>query len=435
MQIQIKGGRVIDPGVLDAPADIYIKDGRIAKIEPRRNDSESVPLTGNGAADGTVIDARGLLVVPGLVDMHVHLRDPGQEYKETVETGSRAAAAGGFTAVCCMPNTSPVNDSAAVTSYILDRAARCGLVRVYPVGAISAGLCGEQLAEYGDLKSAGAVAVSDDGKPVSDAQLMRRALEYASGIGLAVISHCEELNLAGGVMNEGEVSTKLGLPGVPNAAESVMVMREIALSELTGVPVHIAHVSTRESVEAIRAAKARGAAITAETAPHYFTLTDKAVNSYDTRAKMNPPLRSEKDRRAVAEALADGTIDAIATDHAPHSQIEKEVEFDLAANGITGLETALALGLRLVEEDVLSLEQLFAAMSKNPAKIIGKPCGLGVGQAADISIIDLSAKYLYSAAKDRSKSRNTPFDGWQLKGRAVYTLVDGSIVFDLSKDI
>ncbi|MCF8094588.1 MAG: dihydroorotase [Desulfobacteraceae bacterium] len=439
MQMLIKGGRVIDPGVLDSPADVLIQDGRISEI--RKNGKG----TGTGLAaagfresagsDTVVIDAEGLVVVPGLVDMHVHLREPGQEYKETIETGTRAAAAGGFAAVCCMPNTFPVNDSASVTRYIIEQAARCGPVRVYPVGAISAGLCGDQLAEYGELKAEGAVAVSDDGKPVADAQLMRRALEYAGGIGILVISHCEELSLSGGAMNEGPVSTRLGLAGIPNAAESIMVMRDIALSELTGTPVHIAHVSTRESVEAIRAAKTRGAPVTAETAPHYFTLTDEAVGSYDTRARMNPPLRAEADRLAVGQALADGTIDAIATDHAPHSQVEKEVEFDMAANGIIGLETSLGLGLDLVEKGILSLEQLIAAMSKNPAKIIGKSCGLAAGMPADITIIDLSAKYTYKARKGRSKSRNSPFDGWNLKGRAVYTIAGGTVAFDLSKEV
>lgn len=432
MQMLIKSGRVLDPGALDAPADILIEDGRITEVRKVREGRAAEPEDSMHSA--VVIDASGLLVVPGLIDMHVHLREPGQEYKETIETGTRAAAAGGFTSVCCMPNTSPVNDSASVTRYIIEQASRCCGVRVYPVAAVSAGLCGEQLAEYGELKDAGAVGVSDDGKPVADSQLMRRALEYAGGIGLAVISHCEDTGLSGGVINEGAVSTFTGLSGVPNAAESVMVMRDIALSELTGTPVHIAHVSTRQSVEAIRAAKARGAAVTAETAPHYFTLTDEAVKSYDTRAKMNPPLRSEQDRQAVSEGLADGTIDAIATDHAPHARVEKEVEFDLAANGIIGLETSLGLGLALVEKGILSLQQLVEAMSKNPAKIIGKPCGIAAGLPADITIIDPSYEYTYRADKGRSKSRNSPFDGWNLRGCAAYTIVGGEVVFYHSKD-
>ncbi|MFW6052300.1 MAG: dihydroorotase [Desulfosalsimonas sp.] len=434
----IKGGRVIDPGVMDEEADILINQGTIEEIraagQQEWSDDRECASAEKDGQEALVIDARGLLVVPGLIDMHVHLREPGQEYKETIETGLMAAAAGGFTGVCCMPNTYPVNDSASVTRYIIEQAARYSRAHVYPVGAISVGLCGEQLAEYGELKAAGAVGVSDDGKPVADAQLMRRALEYAGGIGLAVISHCEEPALSAGVINEGAVSTRLGLAGIPNAAESVMVTRDIALSELTGTPVHIAHVSTRESVEAIRAAKARGTLVTAETAPHYFTLIDEAVNSYDTRAKMNPPLRTEKDRLAVAGALADGTIDAVATDHAPHSQLEKELEFDLAANGIIGLETSLSLGLRLVDKGILSLERLIAAMSKNPAKIIGKPSGISPGLPADITLIDLSAKYKYSADKGRSKSRNSPFDGWDFKGRAVYTIAGGQLVFDLSQE-
>lgn len=432
MRIWIKGGRVLDPGVIDAPADIYVDDGRIAEIRRRPEREDMQPPHGGNQGDTRIIDARGMLVVPGLFDMHVHLREPGQEYKETIASGTRAAAAGGFTAVCAMPNTSPVNDSAAVTRYIMEQAARLDSVRVHPVGAISVGLAGEQLAEFGDLKAAGAVAVSDDGKPVADAQLMRRALEYARGIGLAVISHCEEPSLSGGSMNEGAVSTRLGLAGIPNAAESIMVMRDIALAELTGTSVHIAHVSTRESVAAIRAAKARAAAVTAETAPHYFTLTDEAVESYDTRAKMNPPLRSAADREAIVEALADGTIDAIATDHAPHSQMEKDLEFELAANGIIGLETALPLGLRLVEAGKLTLERLVAAMSKKPAEILGLPCGLAAGGAADITIIDLGARYTYRANQGHSKSRNSPFDGWTFTGRAACTIVDGRVVFDRS---
>ncbi|MFW6081238.1 MAG: dihydroorotase [Desulfosalsimonas sp.] len=432
MQMLIKGGRVIDPGVLDAAADIIIRDGRIEEV--LTGDKGRAEELEKSLPSAAVIDASGLVVVPGLIDMHVHLREPGQEYKETIETGTRAAAAGGFTAVCCMPNTCPVNDSASVTRYIIEQAAGCCGVRVYPVGAISAGLCGEQLSEYGELKAAGAVAVSDDGKPVADSQLMRRALEYAGGIGLAVISHCEDPGLSGGVINEGAVSTMTGLSGIPNAAESVMVMRDIALSEFTGTPVHIAHVSTRQSVEAIRSAKARGAAVTAETAPHYFTLTDEAVRSYDTRAKMNPPLRCEKDRQAVAQGIADGTIDVVATDHAPHAEVEKEVEFDVAANGIIGLETSLSLGLRLVEKGIISLQQLVAAMSKNPARIIGKPCGIVPGLAADITIIDLSRQYEYSVGKGLSKSRNSPFDGWNFRGRAVYTIAGGKIVFNLSND-
>jgi dihydroorotase len=365
------------------------------------------------------------------LDLHVHFREPGFEYKETIASGGQAAVAGGFTAVCTMPNTQPVNDDRQVTEFILQRAAEAGTVRVYPVGAISRGLDGHDLSEFGELKSAGCVAVTDDGRPVVDAQLMRRALEYARGFGLLVMSHCEDMVLtADGVMNEGPMATRIGLAGIPNAAESVTVMRDIALCELTGARLHIAHVSTRESVEAIRAAKRRGAPVTAETAPHYFSLTDAAVGEYDTHAKMNPPLRSEQDRQAIREALADGTLDAIATDHAPHAPEEKEVEFDRAANGIIGLETALPLGLKLVSEGVLTLEALIGKMSVNPARIIGAPCGLEPGQTADITLIDPGHRFSVDSRTFRSLSRNTPFDGWPLQGIAVLTMVGGRIVHD-----
>ena len=424
MRILIKGGRVLDPGKIDQIADIWVSNGTISGIHPSGQEG--------GVAPDVEIDASGCIVAPGLIDMHVHLREPGHEYKETIETGIKAAAAGGFTAVCCMPNTSPVNDNSQITRYIIDKAASFRSVRVYPVGAVSVGLEGRQMAEIGDMRAAGIVAVSDDGRPVIDSLLMRRALEYASGAGIPVISHCEDPYLSGGSMNEGPHSTRLGLSGIPNAAESIMVMRDIALSELTGCPVHIAHVSTAESVAAIRAAKNRGVNITAETAPHYFTLTDKAVMSYDTHAKMNPPLRSEKDRAAIREALADDTIDVIATDHAPHAETDKAVEFDAAANGITGLETALSLSLCLVDKGVLDFSQLIMKMSLNPAKIIGVKCSLDVGQTADITIIDPDRVYAYAAEKGFSKSRNTPFDGWEMKGRAVYTIVNGTIVYHSS---
>ncbi len=424
MRILIKGGRVLDPGKIDQIADIWVSNGTISGIHPSGQEG--------GVAPDVEINASGCIVAPGLIDMHVHLREPGHEYKETIESGIKAAAAGGFTAVCCMPNTSPVNDNSQITRYIIDKAASFRSVRVYPVGAVSVGLEGRQMAEIGDMRAAGIVAVSDDGRPVVDSLLMRRALEYASGVGIPVISHCEDPYLAGGSMNEGPLSTRLGLSGIPNATESIMVMRDIALSELTGCPVHIAHVSTAESVAAIRAAKTRGVRITAETAPHYFTLTDKAVMSYDTHAKMNPPLRSEKDRAAIREALADDTIDVIATDHAPHAETEKAVEFDAAANGITGLETALPLSLCLVEEGVMDFSQLIMKMSLNPAKIIGVKSSLDIGQTADITIIDPNRMYTYASEKGYSKSRNTPFDGWEMKGRAVYTIVNGTIVYNSS---
>jgi dihydroorotase len=359
--------------------------------------------------------------------MHVHLREPGEEYKEDILSGARAAANGGFTGVACMPNTKPVNDCATVTAMILGRAAEAA-VRVYPVGAISQGSEGHQLAEFGEMQAAGIVAVTDDGRPVRDSQLMRRALEYASGFGLTVISHSEEAALSTGVMNEGPVSTRLGLKGIPTAAESIMVYREIALAEFTGARVHIAHVSTAMAVDLIRAAKARGVRVTAETAPHYFTLTDQAVLGYDTNTKMNPPLRSAVDREAIKAALADGTLDAIATDHAPHSILEKEVEFDTAANGIIGLETALPLTLALVRDQVIDEARLVELMAVKPAAILGIPAGtLSPGVAADITLIDPQQEFVYTADQVVSKSRNTPFLDWKLQGRAVLTMVGGAI--------
>ncbi len=424
MQTLIRGGRLIDPGQgLDTVGDILIDSGKISGIEPGRSIE-----TGNEACQ--VIDASGKWVCPGLVDMHVHFREPGEEYKETIASGSRAAAAGGFTAVCTMPNTKPVNDCAEVTRFIIQKAKTAGLVKVYPAAAISRGQEGKRLSEFGDLAAAGAVAVTDDGRPVSNPLLMRRALEYASAFGLRVISHCEQLELsAGGAMNEGALATRMGLPGIPCAAESVMVMRDIALARLTGVEVHIAHVSTAESVNAIRRAKEEGVPVTAETAPHYFSLTEKAVEGYDTHAKMNPPLRSEQDRRAICQALADGTIDAIATDHAPHSELEKLVEFELAANGVVGLETSLPLGLKMVQQGLLSPLQLIERMAVAPAGILGLDSGLRKGSPADIVIIDPEVEFKVSAADFKSKARNTPFEGWSLKGRAILTLVDGKTVY------
>ena len=436
MLMLIKGGRVIDPGNIDGIMDILIDNGKIVEIKPQITAEDSPRLQGaSGMERGKVsvdrvIDADGKIVTPGLIDMHVHLREPGYEYKETIATGCKSAACGGFTAVCCMPNTNPVNDNRHVTEFILKRALEVNTARVYPVAAVSSGLKGKGLCEYGDLKDAGAVALSDDGNPVMNSQLMRRALEYAKGFGLQVISHCEDRDLAGGgVMNEGEIATRMGLAGIPNAAESVMVIRDIALCELTASPLHIAHVSTAESVRAIRDAKNRGVLVTAETAPHYFTLTDEAVGAYDTNAKMNPPLRSRRDREAVRQGLADGTIDAIATDHAPHARIEKEVEFDLAANGIIGLETSLSLSLKLVDDGVLALTDLIAKMSTNPARILGLESGLQAGYSADITIIDPDRSYRIEADSFQSLGRNTPFEGWDVKGKAVLTMVEGKVVF------
>ena len=421
----IRGGRVIDPETgIDGLFDILIEDGKIASIETPNPESR-IP-------NPEFINASGKLVTPGLIDMHVHLREPGHEYKETIETGCLSAAHGGFTTVCCMANTDPVNDNQSVTDYILKKARMAGTVRVYPVGAISRGLRGENLADYGELKAAGVVAVSDDGNPVMNSQLMRRALEYAKGFGLLVIAHCEDRNLtANGVMNEGITATRLGLQGIPNAEESVMVARDIALCELTDAPLHIAHVSTEGSVRLLREAKERGLPVTAETAPHFFSLTEEAIMDYDTNARVHPPLRTAKDRDTIRLALTDGTIDVIASDHAPHSSIEKDLEFDQAANGMIGLETSLPLSLQLVEMGLMNLNDLVARMSINPARILNLPhIGLKPGHPADITIIDLEKEFTVDADTFRSKSRNTPFNGWKLKGKAVLTMVGGKIVFD-----
>jgi len=437
LRILIKGGRILDPGAnTDGIRDILIEDGSIAAIidaHGRSSDirSDTGSDTGSDSGPDRIIDAAGKIITPGLIDMHVHFRDPGYEYKETIETGCMAAAAGGFTAVCTMPNTRPINDNRQITRYILKKAAQAESVKVYPVAAVSMGSEGKALCEYGDLKAAGAVAISDDGKPVGNGELLRRAMEYAGIFDLFVISHCEDTALAaGGVMNEGPVATRLGLRGIPNASESIHVMRDIAVCELTRRPLHIAHVSTAESVHAIRDAKKRGVPVTAETAPHYFILTDAAVENYNTHAKMNPPLRSEKDRRAIREGLADGTIDAIATDHAPQSCIEKDMEFDRAANGIIGLETSVPLGLKLVEQKILTLSELIEKMSTNPGRIIGHETRITVGSPADLTLLDTEKTHIVDAGRFRSLSRNTPFDGWSLKGRAVLTMVDGKVVFE-----
>jgi dihydroorotase len=421
MNLLIKGGRVIDPSQgIDAVTDVLIADGVVLQLG-----------SGLAAPDGTqTIDAGGLIVTPGLIDMHVHLRDPGQEYKEDIATGSRAAAAGGFTSVACMPNTKPVIDNKAITSYILNKARNEAVVNVFPVGAITQGSKGDTLAEMGELKEAGCVAVSDDGRPVVNTELMRRALEYAKGVGIAVICHSEDMALVGeGVMNESFTSTELGLKGIPWAAEDIAVARDVFLAEFTGSPVHIAHISTEGSARIIRNAKARGVQVTCETAPHYFTLTDEAVRGYNTNAKMNPPLRGASDMAAMKAGLADGTIDAIATDHAPHHLDEKDVEFNLAMNGIVGLETSLPLSLKLVEEGCLDLSALVARMSCNPAKILGIDRGtLKPGAVADVTIIDAAKEWTVVAEKLETKSKNSPFLGWQMKGAAAYTIVKGQVV-------
>ena len=420
MNILIKNGHVIDPAnKIDGKLDILASDGKIARL------GKPGSLTDNNAQ---VIDASSKLVVPGLIDMHVHLREPGFEYKETIVTGTAAAKAGGFTSVCCMPNTNPVNDSRSVTEFILAQA-RSASALVFPIGAITKGSKGEELTEMAELYTAGCFAVSDDGKPVMNAAIMRRAMEYSKIFDLLVISHCEDSSLSDkGVMNEGVVSTELGLRGIPRSAEDVMTGRDISLAELTGCRLHIAHVSTADSVRMVRDAKSRGVKVTAETCPHYFSLTEEAVRGYNTMAKMNPPLRTADDVAAIKQGLKDGTIDVIATDHAPHALDEKSGEFDYAPFGVVGLETALGLTLRLVDEGALSLSEAVRKLTNNPASIlkIGKGT-LTVGSDADITIVDPNIEWTVDASQFKSKSKNTPFNGWKLKGRAVQTIVGGRI--------
>jgi dihydroorotase len=428
MNFLIKKARVVDPASgIDGPMDVLVDEGKIAELGQEIPESK---VRRGAPPGGGVINGMGKVLVPGLIDMHCHLREPGFEYKETIESGSLAGAAGGYTSLACMANTLPVNDNPAVTEYILRQAREKAWINIFPIGAVTKELKGESLAEIGELKNAGVVALSDDGKPLTNAGLFRRALEYAKGFGLTIISHCEDLNLVGqGVMNEGFVSTTLGLRGIPNAAEEVMVLRDIALAELTGASLHVAHVSAAESVRAIREAKARGVKVTAETAPHYFTLNDEAVWGFDPNTKINPPLRAAKDVAAVIAGLKDGTLDAIATDHAPQTAIEKDVEFDYAANGIIGLETALPLTLRLVHEGSLTLITAIEKLTLRPARILGLDKGrLKVGADADLTLIDLAREQTVDVNQFRSKSRNSPFQGWKLKGLAVLTIVGGRIV-------
>jgi len=417
----IKGGYVIDAkSKISDYLDILIENGKIVEIG---KDIDFV--------NGDIIYAEGKYVLPGLVDAHCHLRDPGQEYKEDIETGTRSAAKGGFTSIACMPNTDPVIDNQAIVKYIINKAKQEGVVNVYPIGAISKGLKGEELSEIGELKFAGAVAISDDGKPLKSSALMKKALQYSSMFDITVISHCEDPDLVDeGTMNEGYMSTILGLKGIPSAAEEIMVARELILAEYTKIPIHIAHVSTELSVDLIRHAKKRGVKVTCETCPHYFTLTEEACDGFNTLAKVNPPLRTKKDVEAIIEGLKDGTIDIIATDHAPHHPDEKNVEFALAANGMVGFETALPLSITyLVKPGHLTMEQLVEKMCVNPSKILGLNKGsLEVGSSADLTIIDMDEEFIVNIDKFSSKSKNSPFNGFKLQGTVYYTIVNGNVV-------
>ena len=423
--ILIKGGHVIDPGRVNGVADVLIENGKISAVGP----ALAVP------AGATVIQAAGQLVVPGFVDLHVHFREPGFEYKETIQSGTEAAVAGGFTTVCAMPNTNPVNDNQAVTEFMLERAKAAGNANLHPIGAITKRSEGKELAEIGDLRRAGCVAISDDGKPVMNSLVMRRAMEYARAFDVPVVDHCEDLHLSeGGCMNEGVISTELGLPGIPSAAEDVMVARNVSLAELTGARLHLAHISTAGSVRMVREAKARGLKVTAEACPHHFTLTEELTRGYNTHAKMNPPLRTSQDVQAIKEGLRDGTIDVIATDHAPHATQEKQQEFTEAPFGIVGLETDLPLTLALVEEGVLTLESAVDKLATAPAKAFSLNAGtLAVGAPADLDIVDPGLEWEVDPSRFRSKSRNTPFAGWKVKGRVTTTIVSGRVVYELDR--
>ena len=422
MAIVIQGGHILDPGRFNGIGDLVLDNGKIAAIGPEVR----VP------PGATKFSAKGRLVVPGFVDLHVHFREPGFEYKETIQSGAASAVAGGFTTVCCMPNTHPVNDNQAITEFMIERARVAGLANVLPIGAITKGSEGKELAEIGDLRRAGCVAISDDGKPVMNSLVMRRAMEYALAFDIPVVDHCEDLHLAeGGCMNEGLISTELGLPGIPAAAEDVMVARNVSLAELTGSRLHLAHISTAGSVRMVREAKSRGIKVTAEACPHHFTLTEEVVRGFNTLAKMNPPLRTWQDVQAIKDGLRDGTIDVIATDHAPHAAQEKQQGFTEAPFGIVGLETALPLTLSLVEEGILSLESAIEKLSTAPARAFGLAKGtLAVGADADVVIIDPQAQWEVDPGKFRSKSRNTPFAGWKVKGLVLATFVGGRQVFE-----
>ncbi|MDO8746468.1 MAG: dihydroorotase [Thermodesulfovibrionales bacterium] len=431
MNILIKNGHIIDPSQkIDGIGDVLIENGKIIEIKMQdKKKKNQASCIVHHESESKPIDASGLYIMPGLIDMHTHLREPGFEYKETIKTGTMAAVKGGFTTVCAMPNTNPVNDNSSVTDFIIRKAIQEGACTVYPIGAITKGQKGEELAEMGIMFAEGCVAFSDDGKPVMSSLIMRRALEYSRTFNVPIISHCEDVNLSeGGVMNEGLLSLTLGLKGIPSEAEEIMIGRDIALANLTKGRLHIAHVSTEGSVRIIRDAKERGINVTAETCPHYFSITEKAVEGYNTNAKVNPPLRTDKDADAIKQGLKDGTIDVIATDHAPHHRDEKLKEFDQSPSGISGLETALSLSLRLVHEGVLTMSQLVEKMAVNPVKILGLNKGaLKIGSDADVVIVDANKEFKVESERFASKGRNTPFDGRVLKGMPVMTIYKGKV--------
>ena len=431
MTIVIKNGRVIDPANgLDEPKDLLIDKGRIKALESPGS------ISFDAGEKPSVIDAKGCVVCPGLIDMHVHFREPGFEYKETITSGCRSAAAGGFTSVAVMPNTNPVNDTRAVTEHILSLARTEDIINVYPIAAITQKLEGERLSEMADLKDAGAIAFSDDGRPVMNNELMRRAFEYSKMFKLPLIQHSEMLDLTeGGCMNEGMVSTELGLKGMPTEAEDIMVYRDIALLEKTGGRLHVAHISSKNSVDLVRQAKSRGLSVTCEVAPHHFTLTDEAVRGYDTNTKMSPPLRAIDDVEAIKEGLQDGTIDIIATDHAPHDIADKQVEYQNACFGIVGLETALPLSLKLVDEKILSMGDVIKKFTSTPADIFNLKAGsLSLGNEADILIFNPNLEYSIDISKFHSKSKNSPFDGWKVKGKVIHTLVKGKTAYSANEN-
>jgi len=429
MKLLIANGHLIDPSEnQNSGKNVLIEDG---KILAWLSQNEAAP------EDAEVFDATGLIVAPGFIDLHVHLREPGQEYKETIRTGAECAAAGGFTSVCCMPNTAPINDNAAITRFIIEQANRAGYANVFPIGAITKASDGAELAEMGEMKTAGIVAVSDDGRPVPNAGMMRRALEYAKDFDLTVVDHCEDKSLSsGGMMHEGRMSLVLGLKGMPALAEDLDAVRDVLLAETTGAKIHLAHVSTKGAIEAVRRAKAKGLNVTCEVAPHHFTLTDGNVEDYDTNMKMSPPLRSPEHLEVILEAIKDGTIDAVATDHAPHHADEKNLEFDRAPFGITGLETAVGLAFdKLVHTGLINLARMVEMFSINPARIFNlKNRGtLKAGSIADVTILDPDLKWTYRVAETKSKSKNSPFDGWQFTGAATATIVGGKIVYQRGK--